>query len=178
MMSTTMPVSARISNFSTRATRLDAATAARPFGPTEDLSGLSSFHLADRLAQVWTRNARRLEGLDDLRDRIDAARRHLATSTAGRKLGEVYLRRLLEKQDACRAALRADRRAALALVRECEARSRNAESPSLLRRAVVVLTALPPLTSRIKPSSPRTARSCPPGKVDRPPHAQLEPATG
>jgi hypothetical protein len=135
MMSTTLPMNVRPSEFAARAPRLDAATPPRPFGPTEDLSGLSSFHLADRLAQVWTRNARRIEGLDDLRDRIAAARRHLATSASGRALGESYLRRLLEKQDACRAALRADRRTAMALVRECEARSGNSASSSPLRRA-------------------------------------------
>lgn len=118
-------------------TRVDAPAVAHPSGPLDDLAGLTPFLLADRLAQVWSRNARRLEDLDRLRDKIDAARRRLSSSSSGRALGEAYLRRLIEKKDACLASIRSDRRAAVGLVRECE-RRQALSNHSPLRRAVGV----------------------------------------
>lgn len=137
MNPTTLPMKRLMLESSGFSTRIDTPAVAQPSGLLDDLAGLSPFLLADRLAQVWSRNARRLEDLDRLRDKIDAARRRLSASSSARALGEAYLRRLIEKQDACRAAIRADRRTAVGLVRECE-RRQALSNPSPLRRAVGV----------------------------------------
>ena len=103
----------------------------------EMVRGLSHFELADRLVQVWTRNEGRIEALDAIRERIALTRRHLASSQGRVELGEAYLRRLLDKQEACLAAIRADRRLATAVVRELEARRRGRLGASATRRADV-----------------------------------------
>ncbi|MDG3003407.1 hypothetical protein [Paludisphaera mucosa] len=104
--------------------------------PTPDeLQALSYFELADRLVQAWTRNAKRLQTLDALRDAIASARRQLASLPARPQLAEAHLAGLLEKRDACIIAAQVDQELALALAHECEERTRVA-SERPFRRAV------------------------------------------
>jgi len=125
--STMIRPSADFPGFADRPAAFKRAEAAAP------LSGLSNFALADRLAAIWARNAGRLERLEELRDRIDTTRRHLSSDAGRRDLGEAYLRRLIDKQQSCLDALRADRRRAAALVREIESRRACPPSPHFRR---------------------------------------------
>ena len=99
------------------------------FGPIATSPGrggatreLSTFELADRLVQAWSRNERRLGELDGLDSGIAAARRRLATTDAGRGLVETHLARLLSRRAACVSAARADASLAEELSREWDAR--------------------------------------------------------
>lgn len=89
---------------------------------TDNLSALSHFELADQLVQIWIRNDRHLSKLDELKDQIEAARRYLSSAKSHRILGEAYLGRLQEKRSQCLLHVCSDRRLAVALVRESEAR--------------------------------------------------------
>ena len=89
------------------------------FGPIATSPGrggatreLSTFELADRLVQAWSRNERRLGELDGLDSGI----------AAGRGLAEAHLARLLSRRAACVAAARADASLAEELSREWDAR--------------------------------------------------------
>ena len=86
---------------------------------------LTTFELADRLVEAWSRNQRRLESLDAIDAGIASARRHLA-SPGGRQVGVARTRLALlsARRQACAAEAEADRRLAEALVREWESRHR------------------------------------------------------
>jgi hypothetical protein len=57
-----------------------------------------------------------------LNRKLSAARRYLASANANRALGGAYLERLRDKRARCLAHLDAERRVALALMAESEAR--------------------------------------------------------
>jgi hypothetical protein len=82
----------------------------------------SSFELAERLVQVWIRSDGHLRTLRDLNEKLTAARRYLASANANRALGGAYLERLRDKRARCLALLNAERRTALSLMAESEAR--------------------------------------------------------
>ena len=86
------------------------------------LGALSSFELAERLVQVWIRSDQHLQTLNDLNVRLTRARRHLASAPARPALGGAYVERLRAKRAACLAMLRSERRTALALMQESDAR--------------------------------------------------------
>lgn len=87
-----------------------------------EIRELTTFDLADRLVQAWSRNERRLGELDVLDSSIASARRRLATTAAGRGLVEAHLARLLSRRAACAAEARADASLAQELSREWDAR--------------------------------------------------------
>jgi hypothetical protein len=83
----------------------------------------SSFELAEQLVQVWIRSDRHLRTLNDLNNKLAVARRYLASTSPNRALGGAYLERLRDKRARCLAHLRAERRTALALMKESDART-------------------------------------------------------
>lgn len=85
-------------------------------------SSLSHFELAERLVQVWLRNRRNLNRLEELEVRIGVADRRLASSRPGRRVVEAHRERLLAQRWEILGRLRADARLAEALVNEFEAR--------------------------------------------------------
>jgi hypothetical protein len=87
------------------------------------VGALSSFELAERLVQVWIRSDQHLRTLNDLNDKLAVARRYLASANSHRALGGAYLERLRDKRARCLAHLRSERRTALALMKESDARS-------------------------------------------------------
>jgi len=82
----------------------------------------SSFELAERLVQVWIRSDGQLRTLRDLNEKLAATRRYLASANANRALGGAYLERLRDKRARCLAHLHTERRTAMALMAESEAR--------------------------------------------------------
>ena len=90
---------------------------------TVALGTLSSFELAERLVQVWIRSDRHLRALDGLNTRLTRARRYLESAPSRRALAEGYIERLRAKRAACLAMLRSERRWALALMEESDARA-------------------------------------------------------
>lgn len=84
---------------------------------------LTSFELAERLVQVWIRSDQHLRTLNDLNAKLAVARRYLASTGPNRALGGAYLERLRDKRARCLAHLRAERRTALALMKESDART-------------------------------------------------------
>jgi len=107
-----------------RSTVALAESTFRDRGATDGLLGaLSSFELAERLVQVWIRSDRHLRTLEGLNTRLTRARRYLDSAASRRALGEAYVERLRAKRAACLAMLGAERREALALMKESEARA-------------------------------------------------------
>ena len=89
------------------------------------LGVLSSFELAERLVQVWIRSDQHLRTLDALNDRLTRVRRYLDfDSPPHRTLGA---RRTWsgcdDKRARCLALLRSERRTAIALMTESDARA-------------------------------------------------------
>jgi hypothetical protein len=78
--------------------------------------------LAEELVQVWIRSDGHLRTLRDLNEKLTAVRRYLTSENANRALGGAYLERLRDKRGRCLALLNAERRRALALMAESEAR--------------------------------------------------------
>lgn len=87
------------------------------------LGVLSSFELAERLVQVWIRSDQHLRTLDALNDRLTRVRRYLTSTHPHRTLGAAYLERLRDKRARCLALLRSERRTAIALMTESDARA-------------------------------------------------------
>lgn len=93
-------------------------------------AGLTHFELAERLVQVWIRNQRNLNRLEELGARIEKAERRWASTNRGRALVEAHRLRLEAKRRAVLLRLRGDDRLASALLEEIEARRRvPGESP-------------------------------------------------
>lgn len=84
---------------------------------------LSSFELAERLVQVWIRSDQHLRTLNELNAKLAVARRYLASTSPNRALGGAYLERLRAKRAYCLVLLRSERRAALSLMQESDART-------------------------------------------------------
>ncbi len=87
------------------------------------VEALSSFKLAERLVQVWIRSDRHLRTLNDLNSKLAVARRYLSSANPNRALGGAYLERLRDKRARCLIHLREERRTALALMCESDART-------------------------------------------------------
>lgn len=87
------------------------------------LGALSSFELAERLVQVWIRSDQHLRTLGGLNEQLTRARRYLDSAPPRRALGAAYVERLREKRAACLAMLKSERRTALALMGESDARA-------------------------------------------------------
>lgn len=83
---------------------------------------LSHFELAERLVQVWIRNRRNLNRLEELEARIEAVDRRLAASKPGRRIVEAHRDRLLAERWEVLRRLRADGRLTGVLVDELETR--------------------------------------------------------
>lgn len=83
---------------------------------------LSHFELAERLVQVWIRNRRNLNRLEELEARIEAVDRRLAASKPGRRIVEAHRDRLLAERWEVLRRLRADGRLTGVLVDEFETR--------------------------------------------------------
>lgn len=83
---------------------------------------LSHFELAERLVQVWIRNRRNLNRLEELEARIEAVDRRLAASKPGRRIVEAHRERLLAERWEVLRRLRADGRLTGVLVDEFETR--------------------------------------------------------
>lgn len=83
---------------------------------------LSHFELAERLVQVWIRNRRNLNRLEELEARIEAADRRLASARPGRRIVEAHRERLLAERWEVLRRLRADGRLTGFLIDEFETR--------------------------------------------------------
>lgn len=90
---------------------------------TDSPGTLSSFELAERLVQAWIRSDQHLRTLDGLNARLTRTRRYLDSAPPRRALAEAYVERLRQKRAACLAMLEAERRTALGLMRESDARA-------------------------------------------------------
>jgi hypothetical protein len=104
--------------------RVPVAVQARKRGPAAcELDALSSFELAERLVQVWIRSDQQLKTLNDLNEKLTAVRGYLASANPNAALGGAYLERLRDRRARCLARLHCERRSALALMGECDARA-------------------------------------------------------
>ena len=91
------------------------------------LTDLTHFELAERLVQVWIRNQRNLNRLEELEARIERAKHRPASSDPGGPLMEGREERPRAERLAILLQLRADDRLASALLDEFEARRRASD---------------------------------------------------